>query len=144
MKGNPLQRVRNWRRRAIPIFFHGDGVPVTGVGKSWGKSVDSYNWGSLLAQGSTADLVFLIWAIFQELQLRARTKKLFWKIMTWSFTALFDGKWPTRDHNNVLFPAGSVDGLRGGSPLVGTDQRNFPFCVIWQLKGDLDFDHKVY
>ena len=90
-----LTRVRNFKRRCIPIFFHGDGVPVTAVGKTWSKSCDFYNWGSLLAVGAAAEVAFCIWASFLDGQVPARTKVLFWKIMRWSFDALFAGKSPS-------------------------------------------------
>ncbi len=40
----------NWRRKAVPIKLHGDGAPVVGVGKSWGKSQDFVSWGSMVVQ----------------------------------------------------------------------------------------------
>ena len=32
----------------IPLRLHGDGTPVTGIGKQWGKLVDVYSIASLL------------------------------------------------------------------------------------------------
>ena len=32
----------------IPLRLHGDGTPVTGVGKQWGKMLDAYSLASLL------------------------------------------------------------------------------------------------
>ena len=80
-------------RRAIPIFFHGDGVPTTGVGKSWGKTLNVFDWGSLLARGATQQIVFWIWSVFAQVA-SPRAMRLFWKIMKWSFNALFSGKHP--------------------------------------------------
>lgn len=37
---HPLKTVQNWQRRFILLSLHGDGVPVTGVGKAWGKVVE--------------------------------------------------------------------------------------------------------
>ena len=34
--------------RVIPLRLHGDGTPVTGLGKQWGKLVDVYSLASLL------------------------------------------------------------------------------------------------
>jgi len=136
-----LRRVRNWNRRAIPIFFHGDGVPTTGVGKAWGKSLNVFDWGSLLALGVTREIVFWIWAVFAEVA-SPRAMKLFWKILKWSFNALWSGKHPFADFHGHPYPAGSPEALRAGTPLVGTDNLDHYFCVIWRFKADGDFCHK--
>ena len=65
IQGHPVRNLPNFRRRAIPLSLHGDGVPVTGVGKSWGESMDIYSWNSLLGSGSTLQFNFYIWSIFQ-------------------------------------------------------------------------------
>ena len=102
---------------------------VTAVGKTWSKSCDFYNWGSLLAVGAAAEVAFCIWASFLDGQVPARTKVLFWKIMRWSFDALFAGKWPSTNWDGVPYPANSPDGRRAGHPLVG-DANNYFFCCI--------------
>ena len=57
----------------------------------------------------------------------------FWKILAWSITALWKGKWPTHDWRNNRIRNNST-----GRPLCG-DGRNhfcgFPFI----LRGDLDW-----
>ena len=60
LNGHPVKRVAGWFHRCIPISVHGDGVPVTGVGKSWGKMADVFHWTSCLATGSTLDICFYI------------------------------------------------------------------------------------
>lgn len=64
LQNNPMLDVPNWKRLFVPLFMHGDGCPITGVGKSWGKSMDSFNWGSLLATGATKAVSLLICAVF--------------------------------------------------------------------------------
>ena len=39
--------------KTFPIKLFGDGVAVTGVSKSWGKSVDAFLMGSLLNKTSS-------------------------------------------------------------------------------------------
>ena len=34
----------------MPLKLHGDGTPVTGLGKQWGRLVDIYSLGALLVQ----------------------------------------------------------------------------------------------
>ena len=38
------------REKCIPLAIHGDGTPVTGVGKAWSKQYDVWSWCSLLGQ----------------------------------------------------------------------------------------------
>ncbi len=64
LAGNPMLEVDNWKNKFIPLCLFGDGVPVTGVGKTWGKSMDSWNFKSALAKGSTTTIAMLIVAIF--------------------------------------------------------------------------------
>ena len=124
-----------------PHFFHGDGVPTTGVGKSWGKSLNVFDWGSLLARGPTKQIVFWIWSVFAAISSK-RTMEVFWKIMKWSFNALFSGKHPDKDFHGEPYPAGSAEAKLAGKPLVGSDPGDHYFCVIWRFKGDGDFNQQ--
>ena len=38
----------------------------------------------------------------------------------------------------------SPEGRIANAPLVGDDAEDFPFCVLWQIKGDLDFYDKDF
>ena len=137
-----LLAVRNYASRAIPVFIHGDGVPVTGVGKSWGKSCNIYNWGSLLATGKTVEIVFWIYSCFSDLYAAGKTSARIFKILKWSFTALWEGRHPHADWRGCDYPADSEEAKLAGTPLVGDDLTNSLFCVIWKLKGDLDWHFK--
>ncbi len=135
---------RNFKRRAVPLFFHGDGAPVTGVGKSWGKSCDIFNWGSLLSHGTTIEIVFLIWLCWQDAAIPDITKPRFWRIVKWSFDALFEGCWPFADCLGNVYDATSPEGRKAGLPLVGTAiaATSCFFGVIWRINRDLDFHQK--
>ena len=63
--GHPIKSKPNWRERAIPFTFHGDGVPTTGVGKPWAKSMTMYSISSMVGLGTTIELMWLIWAVFK-------------------------------------------------------------------------------
>ena len=68
---------------------------------------------------------------------------MFYTILAWSFNWLFRGLWPTHDWNNKEYPSGSMEAIRANTPLVGpADSSDYPFGILWQLKGDLDFHHK--
>eukprot|EP00959_Pyramimonas_sp_CCMP1952_P311825 6526036-Pyramimonas_sp.AAC.1 len=69
-----------------------------------------------------------------------RTMNIVWSIIMWSFQCLYRGCFPTRDHRNVEFPEGSSEAYLGSrhARLAG----DF-FCVIWSIKGDLDWFAKA-
>ena len=64
LKDHPVHARRDWKRLAKPLVLHGDGVPLTGLGKSWSKVMDVFSISSLLGRGSTRLNVFLIVAFF--------------------------------------------------------------------------------
>ena len=114
------------------------------MGKSWGKSCDIFNWGSLLSTGHTLELVFLIWGVFQGAVV-PQTKADFWKIMAWSFRCLFAGKHPSENWLGEACDISSKEGRMAGLPLVGdASDEDFPFCVLWVIKGDLDWYQKAH
>lgn len=145
LANHPVKQIPNWQSRAIPISIHTDAVPVTGVGKTWGKSVDVYSWCSLLGRGSTLEFNFYIWSIFSKLVCTMNlfsTKKKFWRIFVWSLQTLLDGRWPTHDWNgNLLTDPISI--LRAGTPLAGRLGEHF-VAVVWLIRGDLDAFNKEY
>ena len=58
MEGNPqredneaLRARPDFETKCIPFSLHGDGVPITACGKSWGKSGDVYSTCSILGKG---------------------------------------------------------------------------------------------
>ena len=113
--GHPITSLPNYQSRAIPLALHGDGVPVTGVGKVWGKSLDVFSWCSLLGTGLTIEFTFYIYSIFQKALCNAtlfNTKQRFWRILVWSLQALMNGLWPDRTWDGELDP-------KGGTPLAG-------------------------
>jgi hypothetical protein len=130
----PARRRGTFRDWAVPLSLHCDGVPVTGVGKSWSKSLDVTSWCSLLARGSTIQFNFWIWSVFAGLisQGAYNTKNRFWKVAVWSFHALYTGFWPYDDWDNIPFTSGFHFEMRG-KPLAG----GF-FGVLWAVKVDLE------
>jgi hypothetical protein len=136
-----MMRQVNWRTRFIPIFLHGDGTPITGIGKSWSKSSQIWNWGSLLARGSTVEVVFWIWSVFKE-YLTATARKQFWKVLVWSLKAMQKGLWPATNWDNTAWAPGSVDALRANTPLVGDDKSTCFCCQLFRIKGDLEDFHE--
>ena len=117
--------------RCIPLGLHGDGVTVTGVGRSWGKQADVYSWTSLLTQGAAKATNFLIWACYtQNISLidGKETMDEFWDTLVWSLKALERGQWPSHDKNGTKIAGGRTGPLAGGY-----------YATMWTLQGDLDY-----
>lgn len=68
---HPLKDRANHMQKCVPLALHGDGVPVTGVGKAWGKSAEGYGWSSMIGVGTTVDVYFLIWIMYTKLIVRS-------------------------------------------------------------------------
>ena len=103
MKEHPLHGRAHFQESTIPVAVHGDGVPITGIGKGWSRVMTLFSWYSLIGQGATSDLLIWIWGVYDKLltgKLHDEHGSLFqfFKILKWSFLALWEGKWPSRDH----------------------------------------------
>lgn len=108
MKGHPgldlipASDMEDLEAKGIPLGLHGDEVPVTGVGKVWCKLALTFQFYSLMAASvgaRTLDLMLWIWAVFERLCTAGPegTVETFMLIMKWSFGALYEGKWPSKD-----------------------------------------------
>ena len=99
---HPVLTRKDYRRWAVPYSLHGDGVPVTGLAKSWGKSMHFYSWTSLLVSGPTTAINFYIWALWKNMIANVncfKTQNKFWRILTWSLHWMWRGLWPDVDCN---------------------------------------------
>ena len=103
MQNHPLLEREGYNQWTIPIAIHGDGVPIVGIGKGWSRVMTLFSWYSLLGQGATSDLLIWVWGVYDKLltgSLREEHGSLFqfFKILRWSFMALWEGKWPSANH----------------------------------------------
>ena len=141
LQGHPIHGIRGWRDRCIPISVHGDGVPVTGIGKSWSKSMEVLSWASCLAQGTTLGTFNFIFAMFKTVFCtepdRDTVRELCEKLR-WSFEALYAGEWPYENWLREPWPRGSVGYERQGTPLCGSGRLKF-FCFPIIYRGDLEW-----
>ena len=53
LHGHPVLARANWKKFAIPLALHGDGVPCVAVGKPGTKSMGTISWASMLSAGTT-------------------------------------------------------------------------------------------
>ncbi|CAE7239026.1 unnamed protein product [Symbiodinium sp. CCMP2456] len=58
--------------RCVPLALHGDGVPLTGVGKSWQNTITDFSFYSLLGEGKTPDLLMFVYCLFDKLRKMGR------------------------------------------------------------------------
>ena len=106
--GNPnvrglLTRRKNWKRRCVPLAVHGDGVPITGVGKGWTQTVTNWSWYSLVATGvATVDALFFIYAMYDKMRVHAKdlsgTAHHFFLVLKWSFDIMWKGVFPSHNY----------------------------------------------
>ena len=99
MQGHPVKSRPGWKSKAVPIAFHGDGVPVTGIGKIWSKTMTMFHFTSLLSQGHSKEVMFWIWSVFDRLRVKGDsngegTLESFFRILRWSLYSLYEGVWP--------------------------------------------------
>ncbi|CAK9031747.1 unnamed protein product [Durusdinium trenchii] len=127
MRDHPMTSSPQWESWTVPIAVHGDGVPVTGVGKVWSRVMTNYSWYSLLGYGTTPSMLMWVWGFFDKLKVgdqASGTLLEFYSILRWSFLALSEGR----------YKEGSVEALRAGSWLAGGWKG-----ALWALTGDLDY-----
>ena len=132
---HPLMSRANWQTTTIPFAIHGDATPVAGIGKGWGKQVDIYSFYSLVAHGTTRDLMVLLYAGFVHLLTKDSMLQV-WRILVWSFKALAKGCWPETDAYGTA-PTNATDKDRAGTPLAGEYA-----AVVWCIESDLDYYSK--
>ena len=106
----------DYKRYLIPLALHGDGVPLTGRGKAWQQGFTNFSFYSLVGLGSTSELLFYIWGLFDKLKHleheASSTLTRAFVLLRWSFQALFEGRWPSRDHmGNLLFGGFNITSL---------------------------------
>ena len=90
--------------KCIPLRIHGDGVPVTGLGKGWGKLVDIFSVSSVLVVGPTMLRSMMMFLMFRHLVCRDEdhnTMDTVFRMFMWSFKACWEGKHPVEDWSGV-------------------------------------------
>ena len=61
-----MKKYKHWMDRCIPLALHGDGVPIVGVGKSWGKSMNLHSIKSMVGIGTTVQIMYVLFAMFKD------------------------------------------------------------------------------
>ena len=137
---HPVQQRQEHEDKCIPIQIHADGVPVTGIQRSWGKSVEIWSWASLLCDGGTLVsnfIAYMIWTkmISEEFDVRDE----FMQVFVWSLYWAYMGLHPYCDENWKPYVPGDSGYEMRGQPLA-----EGYFLVPWGLRGDLEQMWKVF
>ncbi len=76
-----------YQTHAIPITIHGDGAPISGLGKSWLKLAEIHSWSSCLSRGRSWGYNFMVFVMYEGLmavRLGVTTRARFFKRLSWS------------------------------------------------------------
>ena len=131
---HPLLRRAGFMDNALPISLHGDGVAVLGVGGHQARSLDCISWQSLLAtEGGPRELKHYVMGIFDDSKAKQSEDGVdsmdeAWRIVCWSFRALFEGKFPSVDHLGRRYTARDDP---DDFALAGTLLAEGRCCVLW-------------
>ena len=142
MDGHPVLAREDYKRKCVPLSIHGDETPITGVGKVWSRKALLLTWSSLIAilGGNNAeDCNIYITGLFEKFIIPTSSTTLgtmdcIWKILKWSFLAIWNGTWPVMDPWGRRYPKNSPEGAKGGQPLA-----NGYYGCLLQICGDLDY-----
>ena len=117
---NPIEHID--RRDVVPLWLHGDGVEF-GT-----DSMLAFSFGSLLCDDQSMDSCLLIAGWPKGASCDGTWVEVY-RAIAWSFTALWEGRYPDKDWNGK--PMGSL----AGKLLTPAGTRFY----VWQLIGDLDY-----
>ena len=138
-RAHPVRDRETHQTMCIPVKLHGDGTPVTGLGKSWGRQVDCFSIASMLAYGPTVLTNFIIFMVHCHIESDRQghnTLEVMYRKLKWSFEALWTGFYPTTDWLGRPL-VGDAATKRG--PIMGGH-----FVCLWALICDLDHACKAY
>ena len=140
LDGHLMKETRNWKNLYVPIALHGDGVPISGVGKSWQRSSEIWSWNSLLAWGPTMKMMNFIFALFKDVVSERpghHTRDAFMRVLVWSLGALFEGEHPAYCPNGHYYDEDSPEGRLARQPLCGRGNEKYRGVLLANC-GDLE------
>ncbi len=134
---HPMHSSPDFHQKCLSLALHGDGVPVTGVGKTWSNSADIFSWASCLGRGATVASHFLIFFLFKSIcavSAGRSTTACFWRHLCWSMHWLFRGVWPDVDADGQSYKRGTPEFKRKLTKLADGYRG-----ALWIVKGDLAY-----
>lgn len=123
----------DYKAACVPFLLHGDGAKFQRA-----DSLMVLSMRSIISAHNTASSQLLICAIPSSCTVKPEaTWSAIWQEVTWSFTALFEGKHPTLDAQGQPFAAGSSRAALAGKPLMPS--RPKLRGVLWVIAGDNEY-----
>ncbi len=86
----------------VPLFLHGDGAPITGVGKSWSMSASTWSLMSGLTHGPTILHLHAMCILWENSMIPGATMDEVFLIWGWSLYWLMRGVWPRTTHMRIV------------------------------------------
>ena len=128
------------RRKFWPLILHGDGGAF-----QRNDSINVLSVRCLLSKANVAASQMLLMAVPKACMNKSSkpeedTMECLWRVLVWSFRALFYGKHPARDHMGKEWPQGSRRARLAGTALHPSKYRAF----IFALAGDGEFFQNEY
>jgi hypothetical protein len=136
---HPIKDRPDHTERCVPISIFGDGVPVAGIGKSWGVSAEVFSFSGVLnSKGYSILAQIMIFFIMSQCR-TPETMDVFFAQLAWSLQWLQLGRHPTHGP-----PPGCERYTTGiERDLAGTFLAGGYYCALWLLRGDLDYYQKT-
>ena len=130
---NPMTAF-DYATSCVPFLLHGDGAKFQRA-----DSLMVLSMRSIISAHNTASSQLLICAIPSSCTVKSEegTWSAIWRELTWSLTALFEGKHPTLDAQGQPFAAGSSRAALAGKPLMPS--RPKLRGVLWVIAGDNEY-----
>jgi hypothetical protein len=141
LQHHPMLQRANWFSKAVMISIHGDAVTCIRPGKAGQKSLDVYSWMGMLGDVDNCWSLYMkhyMFSVFTA-SVTDNTMDEAWEVLVWSFAALFEAKFPSKNHKGDEYSQFSAEGLIAGQPLAD----GF-FGVVLTIKGDMKFFHEGF
>ena len=128
----------DWRRQAVPIVVHGDGVRFS----QHGNNLISVQWSFLLSSGWGWDEIYFAGSFPKSVRCfesvhGCDTWAILWKWIVFGLRAGYDGIFPANDADGNPWAAGTAQhNLANDVRLVAGGEY---FMVVWVLAADADF-----
>ena len=129
----------DFHEKGVPFSVHGDGVTCIACGKVNSKNVECISWAPLLCGPAFSwmsnILIVLLWKFSVVKEGPLQTMDVVWKHVAWSLYWLYQGLWPDRGADGVLYT--EDDGWKFHKRL--TQLAGGFFGVFWVKRMDLDW-----
>ena len=93
---SPLRHRVDFKAKCIPVKLFGDAVAVTGLGKSWGKSLVSITLSGLINREASVLSQMLLLLVWKKSCCEDTLPKA-WRVIRWSLQAAYEGVFPAVD-----------------------------------------------